>query len=376
MNKWFQQSLLNNTQWVNELIAAGIKQALAGGSPYMQGLIDEIGEVYAEERRERRKDVAAAADESKRWFDGRVETKFLPRFEAFEQRLERCCARIDSLSQAIETERAERHKEIDLAFEAGQRGVETKLMKLETLEQRLTVASQVEQQADSSNDQRLTAIDQRVERLERETEGRLGPGALHESQCAVESKIEAKLTALEERLKSTPGKLPVARSWKPETVVYQAEFVSHDGALWQAKKDTATTPGGDDWVCVACAGRDGTDGLSPNVCGTFDARKTYQELDIVALDGGMFIAKYDNPGACPGNGWQLAAKQGRTGKPGARGPRGDEGDKAEPVTIISWQIDRSRYRASPLWSDGQVGPNLELRGLYEQFHEETGGYEG
>jgi hypothetical protein len=68
MNSWFQQSLKNSLPWFNELIAAGIKQALAGGSPYMESLLDEIGAAYAEERRERRKEVEAAADESKRWF--------------------------------------------------------------------------------------------------------------------------------------------------------------------------------------------------------------------------------------------------------------------------------------------------------------------
>jgi hypothetical protein len=93
---------------------------------------------------------------------------------------------------------------------------------------------------------RLDALEQRLARIERETEGRLGPGALHETQRAAEERfeteIEAKIAALEERVRSVPGKLPVARTWTPQTVVYQAEFVSHDGALWQAIKDTATIP--------------------------------------------------------------------------------------------------------------------------------------
>jgi hypothetical protein len=52
--------------------------------------------------------------------------------------------------------------------------------------------------------------------------------------------------------------------------------------------------------------------------------------------------------------------------------RGERGVKGEPgPSIVSWQIDRERYRASPLMSNGTVGPMLELRGLFEQFLSET-----
>jgi hypothetical protein len=169
-----------------------------------------------------------------------------------------------------------------------------------------------------------------------------------------------------------PGKLPVAKAWQPESVTYQAEYRTHEGALWQARKDTAQTPGAADWVCVARAGRDGCDGLTPNICGTYDAGKTYEPLDIVALDGAAFIAKRYDPGICPGDGWQLLSRQGRVGRKGDRGEPGERGIQGEPgPTIVSWQIDRERYRASPLMSNGTVGPMLELRGLFEQFLSET-----
>src|SRR5262249_11431073 len=81
--------------------------------------------------------------------------------------------------------------------------------------------------------------------------------------------FETKLSTLEERVKAgLPSKLPIAKTWHPEGVTYQAEFVSHEGALWQAGKDTAQVPGGSDWICVARAGHDG---LTLNVCGMFDA---------------------------------------------------------------------------------------------------------
>jgi len=90
-------------------------------------------------------------------------------------------------------------------------------------------------------------------------------------------------------------------------VTYQSEFVTYDGALWQARKDTVTTPGGAAWLCVARAGRDA---VTPTVRGKFDAHMKYKELDIIAIDGGTFIARRNNPGIPgDGNGWQTARRQ-------------------------------------------------------------------
>src|SRR5215471_8176533 len=72
--------------------------------------------------------------------------------------------------------------------------------------------------------------------------------------------LEAKLAAVEERLKAVPGKLPVAKIWRAESVTYEAQVVCYEGALYQARKDTAQVPGGSDWICVARAGRNGCDG--------------------------------------------------------------------------------------------------------------------
>jgi hypothetical protein len=82
------------------------------------------------------------------------------------------------------------------------------------------------------------------------------------------------------------------------------------------------------------------------ICGTYDAREKYGRLDIVALDGATFIARRDNPGICPGDGWQALSRQGRPGhrgETGERGPRGEKGEKGEPgATVVSaTKIDRS-----------------------------------
>ena len=52
-----------------------------------------------------------------------------------------------------------------------------------------------------------------------------------------------------------------------------------------------------------------------------------------------------------------------------RGPRGDAG--ASGATIVGWKIDRPRYVATPIVSDGSNGPPLELHGLFEQFLSEV-----
>lgn len=72
-------------------------------------------------------------------------------------------------------------------------------------------------------------------------------------------------------------------------------------------------------------GRDGIDGKSVNPRGTFDPEAEYAALDIVALNGGSFIAVKDVPGPCPGAGWQLLTSRGSRGERGERGLPGRDG---------------------------------------------------
>jgi hypothetical protein len=67
----------------------------------------------------------------------------------------------------------------------------------------------------------------------------------------------------------------------------------------------------------------------------------YDRLDVVTLDGGAFVAKRDDPGPCPGEGWQLLVQRGKTGRPGEKGDaiKGDKGDAGPGV--VSIDIDRS-----------------------------------
>src|SRR5262245_37088207 len=170
-----------------------------------------------------------------------------------------------------------------------------------------------------------------------------------------------------------PGKLPLVKVWMPETVYYAGDVVAYDGGTFQAKRDTGQPPSHTDWICLAAAGRDGE---SIIVRGTFDETADYRRLDVVAFNGGSFIALKDAPGPCSGSGWQLLASQGKRGVAGARGERGERGPKGDPglsgVTIYDWKIDRARYVATPVMSDGRECPPLELRGLFEQFLKDAG----
>ena len=169
-----------------------------------------------------------------------------------------------------------------------------------------------------------------------------------------------------------PGRLPRVKAWQPETVFYDGDVARHERGTYQALKDTSQRPGaGEDWICIAVSG---LDGRTPRVCGTFDPDAVYQGLDIVVVNGGSFIARRDKPGPCPGEDWQMIARQGQRGIAGEKGERGEKGPPGEPgrsIVLKGWTIDRDAFVAIPLMSDGSRGPALELRGLFEQFQNDT-----
>src|SRR5262249_8422949 len=106
-----------------------------------------------------------------------------------------------------------------------------------------------------------------------------------------------------------PGTLPSVKLWRQDEVHYRGDVVAYDGSTFQAVKDKARAPGADDWVLIA---RGGSDAITPQVLGTYQEDVEYHRLDIVALNGSSFIARRDNPGPCPGEGWQLLASAGRS----------------------------------------------------------------
>ena len=136
----------------------------------------------------------------------------------------------------------------------------------------------------------------------------------------------------ERGLEGPAGKLPIVQEWT-DGVHYEGAIVSRDGSLYQAARDTGKEPGHEDWTCIVERGRDGVDGRSFNIRGTWAADGEYLSLDVAMLNGASFVAKRDNPGACPGEGWQLLAAQGKRGNPGDRGApgMGERGIPGQPV---------------------------------------------
>jgi len=187
----------------------------------------------------------------------------------------------------------------------------------------------------------------------------------------------AKLTGAVDILRGAapppPAKFPSVTAWRADMIYHEREVVSFNGGCYQATKDTARAPDTSDWICLAAAGAGFT------VRGTYDSAEEYKRFDIVIINGSSFTALKDNPGPCPDSGdWHLLASRGSRGQRGAdgeRGPRGEKGEKGQSgtdaLTIVSWMLDRARYRAIPMMSNGKPGPELELRGLFEQFQLET-----
>jgi hypothetical protein len=171
------------------------------------------------------------------------------------------------------------------------------------------------------------------------------------------------------------GKLPIAKEWRRETVYYEGSVVTYDGGSYQALRDTGEPPDNEThWQCLAAPGRDAE---SLRHRGTFKEDSKYAAYDVVALNGGSFLALHDKPGACPGPGWQLLAAPGKRGVAGERGPQGDRGPAGvagppgkDAATVVRWDIGRAAYTITPVMSDGTSG--APLRGLFEQFLNEVG----
>jgi hypothetical protein len=69
------------------------------------------------------------------------------------------------------------------------------------------------------------------------------------------------------------GKLPIVKRFEPGRVQYEGDCVTCDGGLYQATRDTGHGVQHADWICLAKAGRDGRDGATPTVRGTYDVHR-------------------------------------------------------------------------------------------------------
>jgi len=138
------------------------------------------------------------------------------------------------------------------------------------------------------------------------------------------------------------GRLGQACAWSQE-VHYEGQVRTHGGSTYQALKDTGREPPHEDWLLIAAAGKDGRDGAGLNPRRLWAPADEYKRLDVVALNGGSFVALKDDPGICPGDGWVLLTSQGKRGERGDRGEPGKKGDRGEPgrdaEPVIALAID-------------------------------------
>jgi hypothetical protein len=145
-----------------------------------------------------------------------------------------------------------------------------------------------------------------------------------------------------------PGKMPVAKAWV-DRVHYESEVVTRDGATWQAIRDTGRGPPSDDWIMLAARGADARGFV---VRGTWNEAEVYAKNDIVMLNASSFVALFDAPGPCPGDGWQLWAGAGKAGKPGAKGDRGEKGPAGNDAASVIAFYEKDGVKVLTL-SDGQ-----------------------
>ena len=113
------------------------------------------------------------------------------------------------------------------------------------------------------------------------------------------------------------GALPRVKVWEPG-VHYAGDVVTRGGRDLSGAAGHRRAAGQRQGLGLPRAGGRGRR-VRRTVRGLFDATATYRQLDIVALNGGSFIAKKDDPGPCPGAGWQLIVSQGKSGDKGERG---------------------------------------------------------
>ncbi len=152
-----------------------------------------------------------------------------------------------------------------------------------------------------------------------------------------------------------PGKFAALKAWAGG-VHYEASLVTHHGASWCAMRDTAEEPPHADWLCIA---ERGTDGRTPAFRGAWKAAQAYEALDVVMCDGSSFIALYEAPGACPGDGWRLLAARGKSGPPGAAGPIGERGYPGPPgAAPVALEIDGEGLLTLRLSDGGSIGCDL------------------
>ena len=148
--------------------------------------------------------------------------------------------------------------------------------------------------------------------------------AVADMRTVMEHQIEERLGRLRKLIDDKNG--PRIHAYV-EGVHYDGELVTYEGSTYQARCDTARDPTDEThWICVAAGG---LDGRSLRIRGTYKAEERYSQLDVVALNGGSFVARRSNPGNCPGDGWRPLPSKAKRAQPAERATEANAG---QPVS--------------------------------------------
>lgn len=175
----------------------------------------------------------------------------------------------------------------------------------------------------------------------------------------------------ERGLQGETGTIADIHVWEQGGVALKGHLYSHNGSTYYAKAITAHAPDDDNeaWAIVAQKGDDAYPGAAK---GLFNPDEEYRARDCVAHDGSLWMARRDNPGQCPGEGWMLAAKAGSKGKPGEQGPPGPAGPRGATGRGIAGEpeLDLKNYRWIIPTTDGEP-IILDMKPMFQRFHDET-----
>lgn len=134
-----------------------------------------------------------------------------------------------------------------------------------------------------------------------------------------------------------------------------------------------------------------------NFRGVFGTKASYNHMDVVVCESSSFVALKDNPGPCPGTGWQMIACGGRRGDRGERGPTGpaaaplkwigsslnfrnggvalelrmSDGGKTELPLFANITVDASDFTLRFIGADNSSVLKVSLAPLFKKFQEET-----
>lgn len=173
--------------------------------------------------------------------------------------------------------------------------------------------------------------------------------------------------------KGDTGELPEVRIWEPGIVAMKGGVYVHNGCAFYCRATTAHVPHDENeaWVIIAQKGDDAYPGQPK---GLYDENGEYRARDTVAKDGSLWMARRDDPGPLPGDGWMLAAKAGSKGAPGPAGPSGPQGPKGKDGVGIDLSkeptIDTKNWRFIIPLTNG-TNMTLDMEPMLRAFWDEV-----